>query len=126
MDWLLSDFARSTPGVVHGLVVSSDGLRLAATPEVGPVLADQLSAAASGLVSLARGAATLLNGLPVRQTILEMAGGYLFLTTISHGSLLAVYTERNADMGLVGYEMTMLASRVGHALTPAARSGSLR
>ncbi|MDF2976643.1 MAG: hypothetical protein K0S40_1371 [Actinomycetospora sp.] len=29
-------------------------------------------------------------------------------------------------MGLVGYEMTMLASRVGHALTPAARSGSLR
>jgi uncharacterized protein len=126
MDWLLSDFARSTPGVVHGLVVSSDGLRLAATPEVGPVLADQLSAAASGLVSLARGAATLLNGPPVRQTILEMAGGYLFLTTISHGSLLAVYTERNADMGLVGYEMTMLASRVGHALTPAARSGSLR
>ncbi|HSK61982.1 MAG TPA: roadblock/LC7 domain-containing protein [Actinomycetospora sp.] len=126
LDWLLSDFARSTPGVVHGLVVSSDGLRLAATPEVGPALADQLSAAASGLVSLARGAATLLNGLPVRQTILEMAGGYLFLTTISHGSLLAVYTERNADMGLVGYEMTMLASRVGHALTPAARSGSLR
>ena len=124
LDWLLADFARSTPGVLHALVVSSDGLRLAATPEVGPVLADQLSAAASGLVSLARGAAALLNNLPVRQTILEMAGGYLFLTSISQGSLLAVHTEHSADMGLVGYEMTMLASRVGHALTPAARSGS--
>ena len=123
LDWLLTDFARSTPGVRHALVVSADGLRLAATPEVGPALADQLSAAASGLVSLARGTATLLDSLPVSQTILEMAGGYLFLTTISHGSLLAVHTERTADMGLVGYEMTMLASRVGHALTPAARSG---
>ena len=28
LDWLLTDFARSTPGVVHALVVSSDGLRL--------------------------------------------------------------------------------------------------
>lgn len=121
LDWLLTDFARGTPGVVHALVVSSDGLRLAATPEVDPVLGDQLSAASSGLVSLARGTATLLGTLPVSQTILEMAGGYLFLTSISHGSLLAVHTERTADMGLVGYEMTMLASRVGHALTPAAR-----
>lgn len=121
LDWLLTDFARSTPGVVHALVVSSDGLRLAATPEVDPVLGDQLSAACSGLVSLARGAATLLDTLPVTQTILEMAGGYLFLTAISQGSLLAVNTERSADMGLVGYEMTLLASRVGHALTPAAR-----
>ena len=121
LDWLLTDFARSTPGVVHALVVSSDGLRLAATPEVDPTLADQLSAATSGLVSLARGTATLLGTLPVTQTILEMHGGYLFLTTISQGSLLAVHTERAADMGLVGYEMTMLASRVGHALTPAGR-----
>ncbi len=121
LDWLLTDFARSTPGVVHALVVSSDGLRLAATSEVDPALADQLSAAVSGLVSLARGAATLLGAHPVNQTILEMGGGYLFATSISQGSILAVHTERSADMGLVGYEMTMLASRVGHALTPGAR-----
>lgn len=122
LDWLLTDFARGTPGVVHALVVSADGLLLAATPNVDHALGDQLSAATSGLVSLARGTATLLGTSPVSQTILEMAGGYLFLTSISHGSLLAVSTTRSADMGLVGYEMTMLASRVGHALTPAGRS----
>lgn len=121
LDWLLTDFARATPGVVHALVVSSDGLRLAATSEVSQALADQLAAATSGLVSLARGTATLLGADPVHQTIVETAGGYLFATSISAGSVLAVFTTRDADMGLVGYEMTMLATRVGHALAPDAR-----
>jgi uncharacterized protein len=124
LDWLLADFVRRTPGVVHALVVSGDGLRLAASDRVDTHLADRLSAATSGLVSLARGAAHLLSAEPVAQTIVEMATGYLFLTSISQGSTLAVVAERTCDMGLVGYEMTMLAVRVGHALTPAARVGS--
>lgn len=126
LDWLLSDFAAATPGVRHVLVVSADGLRLAVSEGVGDGLADQLCAAVSGLVSLARGTATLLAAEPVNQTIVEMAGGYLFATSISHGSTLAVLTSRSADMGLVGYEMTMLASRVGHALTPDARVAQAR
>ncbi|HEU0089344.1 MAG TPA: roadblock/LC7 domain-containing protein [Pseudonocardiaceae bacterium] len=122
LDWLLTDFIRSTPGVQHALVVSGDGLLLAASDRVDTLLGDQLSAATSGLVSLAKGAAHLLSLAPVNQTIVEMTGGYLFLTSISQGSTLAVVTERHCDMGLVGYEMTMLASRVGHALTPEPRS----
>jgi predicted regulator of Ras-like GTPase activity (Roadblock/LC7/MglB family) len=123
LDWLLSDFAGTTPGVRHVLVVSADGLRLAVSHGVDPYLADQLCAAVSGLVSLARGTATLLESDPINQTIVEMSGGYLFATSISLGSTLAVVTDRSADMGLVGYEMTMLAARVGHALTPAAHMG---
>ena len=121
LDWLLTDFASGTPGVRHVLVVSADGLRLAVSRGVEPELADQLCAAVSGLVSLARGTATLLDAEPVTQTIVETASGYLFATSISLGSTLAVFTDRSADMGLVGYEMTMLAARVGHALTPGAR-----
>ncbi|GAA4860344.1 roadblock/LC7 domain-containing protein [Actinomycetospora straminea] len=122
LDWLLSDFATGTPGVRHVLVVSADGLRLAVSNGVDPRLADQMCAAVSGLVSLARGTATLLDGEPVTQTIVEMAGGYLFASAISLGSTLAVVTTRAADMGLVGYEMTLLAARVGHALTPSPTS----
>lgn len=122
LDWLLSDFASGTPGVRHVIVVSTDGLRLAVSLGVDPDLADQLCAGVSGLVSLARGTATLLESEPVHQTIVEMAGGFLFATSISLGSTLAVVTDRTADMGLVGYEMTMLAQRVGHALTPDART----
>jgi uncharacterized protein len=106
LHWLLADFARETPGVTRALVVSADGLRLATSPGMSDELGDQLSAAASGLVSLA------------------MATGYLFVTTIDRGGALAVHADRNCDIGLIGYEMTMLASRAGHALTPGVRSGT--
>lgn len=124
LDWLLVEFVRDTPGVVHGVVVSGDGLRLATSPGVGVALGDQLAAAASGLVSLARGTAHLLGAGAVSQTILEMAGGYLFVTSVSQSATLAVFAERQCDIGLVGYEMTLLASRVGHAVTPAPRTAT--
>jgi predicted regulator of Ras-like GTPase activity (Roadblock/LC7/MglB family) len=122
LDWLLVEFTRNTPGVVHAVVVSGDGLRMATSPDVGAVLGDQLSAAASGLVSLARGTAQLLGAGLVGQTIVEMERGYYFVTSASKGATLAVFAERTCDMGLIGYEMTMLATRVGHAVTPAQRT----
>ena len=122
LDWLLADFLRSTPGVQHALVVSADGLRVAATEQVDDRLADQLSAATSGLVSLANGAAQLIRLGAMTQTIVELAGGHLFITQISQGATLAVVAGRNCDMGMVGYEMTMLAAQAGHALTPGART----
>ena len=124
LDWLLVEFVRDTPGVVSGVVVSGDGLRLATSPGIAVAVGDQLSAAASGLVSLARGTAHLLGAGALSQTILEMANGYLFVTSVNKAATLAVYAERRCDIGLVGYEMTMLASRVGHALTPAPRTSA--
>lgn len=68
LDWLIGDFTRDTPGVRHTLVVSGDGLLLASSDGVDATLGDQLSAATSGLVSLARGVAQVLNLAPVSQT----------------------------------------------------------
>jgi uncharacterized protein len=124
LDWLLVEFVRDTPGVVHGVVVSGDGLRLATSPGVGTALGDQLAAAASGLLSLARGTAHLLAAGTLTQTILEMSKGYLFVSAVGPGAALAVYAESDCNIGLVGYEMTMLASRVGHALSPAPRTSA--
>jgi uncharacterized protein len=124
LDWLVTEFVRGTPGVVHALVVAGDGLPLAASREVDQTLADQLAAAVSGLASLARGTAQLLRAEPVAQTIVELNGSYLFVTAVSEGSLLAVFAGQHCDMGMVGYEMTLLASRVGHAITPARRNGT--
>ena len=61
LDWLLDEFTRATPGVDLAVVVSSDGLRMASSPGVSQQLGDQLAAAASGLASLARGTARLLD-----------------------------------------------------------------
>ena len=124
LDWLLDDFVRSTAGARHALVVSADGLRLATSQGIDEALGDQLAAVTSGLLSLAQGVATSFQAGLVRQTIVEMAGGYLFVTSISEGSMLAVLAERSSDMGMIGYEMTLLAARVGHMLTPGRRSSS--
>jgi uncharacterized protein len=123
LDWLLIDFARSTPGVLHALVLSGDGLPLAASEMVDARLADHLAAITSGLVSLAQGVARSLSAEPMRQTVVEMGGGYLFVTPVSRASSLAVFADLQCDMGMVGYEMTLLAARVGHILTPALRVG---
>lgn len=107
--------------MTHALVVSGDGLPLAATELIEARLADHVAAVTSGLISLAQGVARSLAAEPMRQTVVEMAGGYLFVTPVSSASSLAVFTEPQCDMGMVGYEMTLLAERVGHVLTPSLR-----
>ena len=124
LDWLLVDFARETAGVRSAVVVSVDGLPLAASSGVSDTLVDQMSAATSGLVSLARATAQLLDPGGLTQTILEMAGGYLFVTSVSRGAAVAVHATRQCDLGVVGYEITLLAERVGRALDPGLRAGS--
>jgi predicted regulator of Ras-like GTPase activity (Roadblock/LC7/MglB family) len=121
LDWLVNDFARRVSGVSHALVVSADGLKLAVSDLVEETTADQLAAVASGLVSLTRGAARCFAAEPVVQTIVEMAGGYLFVTAVGEGSTLAVFAAGECDIGMVGYEMALLVKRVGQLLVPAAR-----
>ena len=79
---------------------------------------DQLAAIVSGMSSLTRGASRQLNGGNVRQTIIEMDQGFLFLMSVSNGSVLGVVAESTCDIGLVGYEMALLVSRTEATLTP--------
>ncbi len=126
LDWLLVEFTRATPGVDLAVVVSADGLRLATSPGVSQQLGDQLAAATSGLVSLARGTARLLDDGSLSQTILEMDDGYLFITAIDRAATLAIHAVRGCDIGMVGYEIAMLGARAGHALSPDERNGTPR
>lgn len=121
LSWLVSGFADRVAGVTSSLVVTSDGLPLAASARLDRATADQLSAIASGLVSLTAGAARCLSAGGVRQIIVELEAGFLFVQAISDGSALAVLARAGADLGLVGYEMGLLVERVGDSLTPALR-----
>jgi len=51
-----------------------------------------------------------------------MDRGYLFIMSVSDGSCLAVLASGTCDIGLVGYEMTVLVERVGLQLTPELRN----
>lgn len=120
--WLITDFVHRVPGVAHAVVVSADGLLLAASRGLPKDRADQLAAVASGLTSLAKGAAKVFDGGPVAQTVVEMANGFMFLMSVSDGSCLAVLGAPDSDIGLVVYEMTLLVDRVGQQLTPELRA----
>ncbi len=123
LDRLLDDFTRETPEVVAAVVVSVDGLPLARSAGVDDTLADQLSAAASGLLSLSRAAATLLDAGTLNQAILEMSGGYLFLSSIGSGATAVVHATSHCDLGVVGHGIAVFGEWAGGALEPGVRAG---
>ena len=118
LGWAITKFTRDAPGVAHAIVVSADGLLLASSDRLPHDRAEQLVAVSSGLVSLNLGAARCFEAGEVKQTVVEMERGYLFLMSISDGSCLAVLAAPNCDIGLIGYAMTRLVERVGLQLTP--------
>jgi uncharacterized protein len=113
LDWLVSNFARDVPGVSHAVLVSADGLLVAASEHLPQERADQLAAVSSGLASLSAGAAQLFEGGQVLQSVVEMQNGYLLLMRVGDGSHLATLASTSCDIGQIGYEMAILVERVG-------------
>lgn len=122
LDWLVAKFAREVSGVTHAILVSADGLLVAASERIPGERADQLAAVASGLASLSAGAAQLFDGGHVLQSVVEMDNGYLLLMRVGDGSNLATLATRTCDIGQIGYEMAILVERVGAVVQSQRRS----
>jgi predicted regulator of Ras-like GTPase activity (Roadblock/LC7/MglB family) len=76
----------------------------------------------SGLTSLTQGAARIFQGGVVTQVVVEMQHGVVDRDGDQRRiHTLAVLATADCDLGLVAYEMTLLAEKVRGALTPAAR-----
>jgi hypothetical protein len=118
VNWMLARLVRDTAGVEHAICVSSDGLLMAASSTLDRAAADQLAAIVSGLTSLSDGAARVLELGGVNQIIVDMRKGYLFVSSISDGSALGVLANTSCDIGLVGYETTLLVDRFASLLSP--------
>lgn len=118
--WLLAEFFDGVPGVEDVVVVSADGLLLAATERT--TRAEELSAIVSGLVSLGGGAAQVLEHGPMGRMIVTMDECHLVVMAISDGSCLGVHASLESDLSQVAYQMALLVERAGHALTPEVRS----
>ncbi|MFD6435882.1 roadblock/LC7 domain-containing protein [Streptomyces venezuelae] len=126
MAWLLRQFASETPGVTHAVLLSRDGLRLLDS-DVDKDWADELSAALSGVASLAAN----ITGPghqkhPARQVIIERDDCLVFVQTAGRSALfrghlnnesgevdtiLAVIATVDADAGGVGFEMGRLVAK---------------
>jgi predicted regulator of Ras-like GTPase activity (Roadblock/LC7/MglB family) len=122
LSWLINAFTERVPGIAHAVVVSSDGLLVAVSDHLPRDSADQLAAVTSGLVSVTSGAARIFDGDEVKQTVVEMGQGFFLVMSIRDGSILATLASREADIGVVGYEMARLVKQAGEMLTPALRA----
>lgn len=138
LHWLLTNLVDEVPGIRSVAVVSSDGLLLlssdpgaaaAALPAGQPGApagprgsSADLATIVSGLGSLTTGAARLMDGGTVKQTMVAMEEGSLFVMSVSDGSLLGVHATPDCDMSVIAYHMALFVGRAGHVLTPELRS----
>jgi predicted regulator of Ras-like GTPase activity (Roadblock/LC7/MglB family) len=124
LDWLLDDWIMRVPHIRHAVYLSADGLKMGTTRGLNHDDADQLAALAASFHSLARSAGRQFGGGEVRQTIIEMSEGFLFVSAAGSGTCLAVLTGPDADMGLIAYEMAILCQRTGDHLGVGTRAPS--
>lgn len=119
--WLLSNLVERVPHTRSALLLSSDGLKKS-FHGLDNDMADHLSAIASGLFSLARSAGAQFGSSPgVRQVVAELDDTLLFVSAAGSGAVLAVVADKEANAGVLGYEMSILVKSVHPYLATAKR-----
>jgi uncharacterized protein len=116
LSWLLDNLVEQVEPVEQALVLSRDGLVVAASRGLTREDSEHLSALAAGVQSLARGTGQHFHGGRVRQTIIEMENAFLFVIAAGRGTCLAVLTSADPNVGVVAYEMAILVRRMGKYL----------
>ena len=116
LGWLLDNLVNQVEHVQQALVLSRDGLVVAASQSLTREDGEHLSALAAGVQSLARGTGLRFKGGEVRQTIIEMEHAFLFVIAAGKGTCLAVLTSAEPNVGVIAYEMAVLVRRMGKYL----------
>ena len=122
LSWLLDNLAARVEPIRQAVILSRDGLVVAASKDLSQEDGEHLSALAAGVQSLARGAGRHFHGGEVRQTIIEMESAFLFIMAAGEGTCLAVLCTGSANVGVVAYEMAMLVRRMGKYLAAPPRA----
>jgi len=116
LSWLLDNFVSQVGEIQKALILSRDGLVVAASQGLSREDGEHLSALAAGVQSLARGTGRQFGAGEVRQTIIEMERAFLFVIAAGSGTCLAVLASADANVGIIAYEMSMLVRRMGRYL----------
>jgi predicted regulator of Ras-like GTPase activity (Roadblock/LC7/MglB family) len=119
--WLVDNFAQSTPGVTHALIVSSDGLPLITSGGMSPDLADPLAAMTSAIISLGNNIASKVGEAGCEQVMLKFPTGHFLFMGIGSLAGFSVLVKEGANLGAVAYQMARLVDSAGHLLTPRLR-----
>ncbi|WP_106400558.1 roadblock/LC7 domain-containing protein [Actinocorallia populi] len=124
LSWLLDDLVDRVGEIRQAVLLSRDGLVMSASRTVGYEEAERLAALSSGLHSLANGVREHFGRRETKQSIVELEDALFFVSAAGSGSCLAVLSDSDGNIGLVGYEMAMLTTRLNKQLSAAARTSS--
>ena len=105
--WVL-DPLLALHGVEHGLVVTADGMVWGSSASLTREAAEGASAMMSALQGASRALSAALSGdrgAQVRQIVVETGGGFVFALPSGQHAVLALYTTKDVDMGVVTYQM---------------------
>ncbi len=117
--WLMEDLVERVPAVRAALAVSADGLLMARSNTLDRVGSEHLAAVVAGFRSLGEGAAPAIGVGQPEQVVLVASAGFLVVSPVGQGSALGVIAGKPCDLGLIGYELALAATRLAAALTPA-------
>ncbi|WP_405719664.1 roadblock/LC7 domain-containing protein [Streptomyces sp. NBC_01537] len=115
MSWVLEPLLV-LPGVVHGLVLSTDGMVQGASPGLTREAGEGASAMMSALQGAARTMGAALSGdidTQVRQVVVETSNGFVFAVPAGQNTVLAVFAATGVDMGVVTHHMQIQVNTLG-------------
>jgi predicted regulator of Ras-like GTPase activity (Roadblock/LC7/MglB family) len=123
--WILEELT-TIGNARHALLLSADGLTVAASEGCPRDLADRVAASVSGLQSLSRAGGEFVTdeGTIWQQTMVQYRDGFLFLIAAGDGAHLVVSAGRDVKIEALSYKMADIVKRLPEALAVAAREHS--
>lgn len=120
--WLLQGLTEEIPAVRVSVLLSSDGIMKAAHG-LDRDAAAQFAAMSAGLFSMARSAGATFDGSEkVGQIVVELESSQLYICWAGFNSVLAVWAQKDADPGVIGYQIGQLIRAVRPFLDTSARA----
>jgi len=109
---LLASMLARTPGAVHAVLSTVDGVTVAVSAGLPDVRADQLATIGAGLLSIADGAGIMMNTGNPRHVLVEMYGGLLLTAPVAPRVGLTVLATYDADRERLGFEVAQFAGHI--------------
>ncbi|MEU0969879.1 roadblock/LC7 domain-containing protein [Streptomyces sp. NPDC005917] len=125
LSWALND-VLGIRGGRHAILVSSDGLLMEKSDDIGRDDAETNAAAMSSLQSLCKAIAPFSGGGrgTWRQTLIEFDGGWIVLCSAGSDSYLAVSASLDVDMEALSIRMQKTVGALAAALSAAPRQNT--
>ena len=108
---LVSMLAR-TPGAVHAVLATVDGVSVAVSAGLPGERAEQLATIGAGLLSIADGAGIMMHTGTPRHVIVEMYGGLLLAAPVAPRVVLSMLATYDVDRELLGFEVAQFAGQL--------------